>query len=419
MVGMDSINEKYTRRITRRGFLELLLAYGLGGVTSLFAQTAGAVGKPSLPPDPLSPIYLPMVANRALKNGAQGHVLQLHAPAVTDWFFYSDQYYGRTQAPGVPGVSQPVVDAMLDRGLCELLGLPLGAVGEAWRRLTPDYVPGDRVAIKVNLNNSFDCDTTTTAVDAIAQPVNAVVRGLMQRGVREADIVVYDAIRSFSERVYQELIYKGVQIHDEGCRGFTATFNSSDPNALVQFFPPSGGLPAVRLCDALIEAKYLVNMPILKGHPLAGVTLGFKNHFGSTNNPGGMHDYVSTSYASIDQYDALVDLFANPHIRYKTVLTIGDGIYGSRRYQNTPPQPWYTFGDASPCSLFLSTDPVAIDCVLHDLLKEERGSSQPGVSNSYLELAASAGMGVYERGYPWQTPFGSGYDKIIYQRIQM
>ena len=139
MVGMDSINEKYTRRITRRGFLESLLAYGLGGVTSLFAQTAGAAGKPSLPPDPLSPIYLPMVANRALKNGAQGHVLQLHAPAVTDWFFYSDQYYGRTQAPGVPGVSQPVVDAMLDRGLCELLGLPLGAVGEAWRRLTPDY----------------------------------------------------------------------------------------------------------------------------------------------------------------------------------------------------------------------------------------------------------------------------------------
>lgn len=304
-------------------------------------------------------------------------------------------------------------------GLCELLGLPLGAVGEAWRRLTPDYVPGDWVAIKVNLNNSFDCDTTTTAVDAIAQPVNAVVRGLLQRGVREEDIVVYDAIRYFSDRVYQELYYKGVQIHDEGCRGYSATFNSSDLNAVVMFFPPSGSLPAVRLCDSLIGARYLINMPILKGHPLAGVTLGFKNHFGSTNNPGGMHNYVSTLYQDIDQYDALVDLFDNPHIRYKTVLTIGDGIYGSRRYQNTPPQPWATFGDASPCSLFFATDPVAIDCVMHDLLKEERDASQPGVSNSYLELAASAGMGVYERGDPWQTPYGSGYRKIIYQRIDM
>ncbi len=410
---------KFPRRITRRGFLKSLLAYGLGSAASLFSRSAGSSASPPLSPDPPSPVYLPMVANRALKNGAQGHVVHMHAPAVTNWYFYTDQYYGRTQAPGVPGVSQPVVDAMLDRGLCELLGLPTGSVGEAWRRLTPDYVPGDRVAIKVNLNNSFTCSTTTTAVDAIAQPVNSVVRGLLQRGVREGDIIVYDAIRYFSDRVYNELINKGVQIHDEGCRGYPATFNSSDPDAVVQFFPPSGSLSTVRLCDALIGAKYLINMPILKGHPLAGVTLGFKNHFGSTNNPAGMHDHVSTSYQLIDQYDALVDLFANPHIRYKTVLTVADGIYGSRRYQNTPPQTWDTFGGASPCSLFLSTDPVAIDCVMHDLLKEERGSSQPGVSNSYLELAANAGMGVYERGYPWQMPYGSGYQKIVYQRIAM
>ena len=119
-------------------------------------------------------------------------------------------------------------------------------------------------------------------------------------------------------------------------------------------------------------------MPILKGDPLAGVTLGFKNHFGSTDNPSGMHDYVTTSYPLIDQYDALVDLFSIPTSAISTVLTIGDGIYGSRRYQNTPPQPWTTFGDASPCSLFFSTDPVAIDCVMHDLLKADAATASPG-----------------------------------------
>ena len=173
-----------------------------------------------------------------------------------------------------------------------------------------------------------------------------MVRGLLQRGVRQEDIIVYDAVRFFPERIYQELAYKGVQIHDRGCYGYTATFSSSDPHAEVQFFPPAGSQPSVRLCDALIEAQYLINMPIIKGHPLAGVTLGFKNHFGSTDNPSGMHEYVTTSYPLIDQYDALVDLFSNPHIRYKTVLTIGDGIYASRRYQNTPPQPWTTFGES-------------------------------------------------------------------------
>jgi len=42
----------------------------------------------------------------------------------------------------VTGVNQAVVDAMLDRGVTALLGLAPEAIGEAWRRLTPDYTPG-------------------------------------------------------------------------------------------------------------------------------------------------------------------------------------------------------------------------------------------------------------------------------------
>jgi hypothetical protein len=128
---------------------------------------------------------------------------------------------------------------------------------------------------------------------------------------------------------------------------------------------------------------------------------------------------VDTGYAQINQYDALVDLNNNPHIRDKTVLVLGDGIYGSRQYQDTPPERWSTFGNASPCSLFFATDPVAIDCVLHDLLKAERVTTQPATSNAYLRLAESAGLGVYEAGNPWQTPYGSGYTKINYLRYDM
>jgi uncharacterized protein (DUF362 family) len=175
----------------------------------------------------------------------------------------------------------------------------------------------------------------------------------------------------------------------------------------------------VRLSDSLINAAYLINMPIMKGHPIAGITLGFKNHFGSTNNPSGMHNYVSTSYTHIDEYNALVDLYSNPHIRGKTVLTIGDGIYGSRQYQDTPPERWTTFNNQSPCSLFFADDPVAIDCVMHDLLKAERGSAQPATSNNYLRLAEAAGLGAFESGNPWQTPYGSGYSRLVYKRIEI
>jgi len=40
-------------------------------------------------------------------------VIHTHAPTVTDWAFDSSGYYGKTQAPGTPGVSQAVVDAMV------------------------------------------------------------------------------------------------------------------------------------------------------------------------------------------------------------------------------------------------------------------------------------------------------------------
>jgi hypothetical protein len=405
--------DKKRPALNRRQFIQAALAGAAGlGLTRLGAGGAMAPGDPP-------PIYLPLVSNSSSRPASSAQVVHVHAPAVTDWYFDYDTYYGRTQTTGVSGVSQAVVDAMVDRGVTSLLGLPETAVGEAWRRLLPGYVAGERVAIKINLNNSFSCDTTTGAVDAIAQPLNAVIRGLIQRGVRQGDIVVYDAIRFFSDRLYQELAYKDIHIHDRGCLGEATTWDSTDENALVKFFPPQGSLPGVRLSDSLINAKYLINMPIMKGHPLAGVTLGFKNHFGSTNNPSGMHDTVSTTYAHLDHYNALVDLYSNPHIRYKTVLTVADGIYGSREYQNSPPEPWSTFGGASPCSLFFATDPVALDCVLYDLLKAERGYAQPALSGEYLRLAGNAGLGVFESGDPWKAPYGSGYTQFVYHRLEM
>jgi hypothetical protein len=203
--------DKKKLAINRRQFIKSTLATAAGlGLTHL------GVGRAISPADP-PPVYLPLVSNRSTQTASSAQVVQVHAPSVTDWNFDYATYYGRTQAPGVSGVSQEVVDVMVDRGVTSLLGLPESAVGDAWRRLLPDYVAGERVAIKINLNNSFSCDSTTDAVDAIAQPLNAVIRGLVQRGVRQTDIVAYDAIRFFSSRLYQELAYKEIHIHDRGC----------------------------------------------------------------------------------------------------------------------------------------------------------------------------------------------------------
>ena len=65
-----------------------------------------------------------------------------------------------------------------------------------------------------------------------------------------------------------------------------------------------------------------------------------------------------------------------------------------------------------PESVFLSTDPVAIDCVMTDFVYAEN----PSISDpNYLPLAGAAGLGVYERGDPWS----SGYNQIDYMKINL
>jgi hypothetical protein len=155
-------------------------------------------------------------------------------------------------------------------------------------------------------------------------------------------------------------------------------------------------------------------MPILKMHEITGVTLGFKNHLGSITNPLDLHDYVRLSsgiYYRSD-YSTLVDIFQNRHIKDKTVLTIGDGLFAGKQGAAKNPSVWTTFGNQVPNSLFISTDPVAIECVMTDFLCAEIYWIDPAVDD-YLRIAGSSGLGLYERGEPW----GSGYNHIQYLKI--
>ena len=165
------------------------------------------------------------------------------------------------------------------------------------------------------------------------------------------------------------------------------------------------------LNSALIGCDYLINMPIMKPHRIAGVTLTFKNHFGDIAAPWDLHDYIRlTDPLYRSDYNPLVDIFRNPHISGKTVLVVGDGLVASLDFDG-PPSPWSTFGNDTPNSMFFATDPVAIDCVMCDFLDAELGI--PEGADDYLVLADQAGLGTFERGDPW----GSGYSVIDYLKI--
>jgi len=380
---------------------------------------------PTPPPSP-TPSVTPNVgpSPTVVPMDLRGRVVHAHASTATFWD-YGNSYYGDY-------VNQDVVDAMLDAAVVALTGRD--SVAAAWRAIVPDYVPGRGIAIKLNLNNTYHCDLPRTrceewqlVLDAVVHPVNAIVSGLHRAypAFDERDVWVYDGTigtnppvsnRRIPARLIAGCRYPGVRFFDTGCAE-PVTYDVSSPGALISWRPPDSvpAPPAMAVADVLVRATYVINVPIMRRHVSAGVTLGFKNHLGSVDDPASLHAWVCRDGAHLagPAYSPLVDLYRNPHIGPKTVLVLGDGLYGNWDNNITKAAPWRTFGGQAANSLFVATDPVAIDCVMTDFLHAE--SPVWDMADLYLQAAASAGLGVFERGDPWNA----GYGAIAYSRLEV
>ena len=401
-------------KLSRRRLLGVAAA--LGGSSLLRSRLPGSIPTVSAEDPALEPqAFLPIVTRKAHFNAPPnpGKAVHIRNAAATSWTGETD-YWNY--------VDQATVDSMVEQGLKALTGEATAV--DAWRQLIPEYRAGQKVAIKVNFNNTKYCDSTAIVIDAIIEPINAVAKGLVAMGVAPSDICVYDAVRAVPNRFVAGADYaftfydgwSGVPCQNEA--GFTDV-----PQNRIQFYPPVPiSMPEEYVTNALMNATYLINMPIMKGaHSLAGVTLGFKNHFGTISTCSALHDYVNVVYKPEKyrtDYNPLVDLLGSPLIGGKTVLAMGDGIFAARQF-SMPPVPWTTFGNEVPNSLFFATDPVAVDCIMHDLLALEPETRVVDGSNNYLRLAAEAGLGVFEEGDPWAVPYSNGYSSIKYTRIDV
>jgi hypothetical protein len=351
-------------------------------------------------------VWDPKPSLQVTGDGSKPKVVHIYSSQTTNWDF-STGWYGDY-------VDQNVVYEMIDWGAMQLTGTANRAA--AWQALIPAYVPGERVAIKVNLNNAGNIDDSDNFIDALIQPVNGVIKGLTEIGVAESDIWVYDAIRAIPDRFQSRCAFPGVQFSGRG------GYNSLGFNTLefVTFHPPNGVPPlgVQRISNVLAGAHYLINMPIMKKHRYACVSLSFKNHLGSIHDCAVLHDYIfpdETIYTP--DYNPMLDIYKNQHFVGKTVLTIGDGLFGSKEGESTDPKPWTTFGDQAPNSLFFSQDPVAIDCVMCDFLEAEAGV--PPSADDYLALAAQAGLGVFEHRAPGVFSPQEWYSLIDYVYVNL
>ncbi len=95
--------------------------------------------------------------------------------------------------------------------------------------------------------------------------------------------------------------------------------------------------------------------------------------------------------------------------RVKPLLFIGDGIYGNWMTNYTATSRWSVFGnDAWPKRIFLSTDPVAVDCVMYDFLQWQK-QNLTAQDETYLVLAANANQGTRDH---WNNATDKKYSLI-------
>jgi hypothetical protein len=129
-----------------------------------------------------------------------------------------------------------------------------------------------------------------------------------------------------------------------------------------------------------VNADYILSVPALKGHRWGGVTFFAKNHFGSNTNDGAWHlhkglhrtDYDAPLRDGYNRYRVFVDLMSYEHLGGKTLIYIGDLLWGTS-YEHDPPAKFLSapFNNDWSSSILVSLDPVAVSSVALDILQEE------------------------------------------------
>jgi hypothetical protein len=350
-------------------------------------------------------------------------VVWIHNPKAVQWEGKASGggwYEGRSTDPAQ-------AEQMLSQALLLLTGARNKA--EGWTALfrhfnrthgrgDAGYRPGEKVAVKLNLNCSQRSADPKQGLYNTPQLTRALLRQLVEEaGVRETDIVVCDASRLVSDSLFLPLHKEFPGIRFEDRDGGQGRFQvRPDKNTSLHF-----GDPGIRdngktfLPDCFTGATYLINAAVMKGHVLAGVTLCAKNHFGSVYrentgsqdphlgwNPSHLHGTVTVRNRPMGSYNPLVDLMGHRDLGGKTILNLIDALYAAP-HQNEGPQRWESapFNGHWTASVFVSQDPVALESVAVDFFAAEKTAGYlVGAVDNYLHEAARAN----------QPPSGARYD---------
>jgi hypothetical protein len=180
-----------------------------------------------------------------------------------------------------------------------------------------------------------------------------------------------------------------------------------------------------KLYDVIEEADYLINMTNFKSHMIAGISLTAKSHFGNigrataghlhyshpTGGRGGR--FTNTGYG---KYRVFVDLMGSKYLGQNTLIWIVEGLFGGGSSEIKGPVKYFMapFNNDWSNSIFMSLDPVAIESVGYDFLRNEwNGQRKHDAVNNESEFQSNInGVDDYmhQAADPTNWPKGIIYD---------
>jgi hypothetical protein len=320
---------------------------------------------------------------------------------------------------------QSVIDRMLSNGLQRLTDQTTDL--DSWQAIfsfynsnkgkgAVGYSSTEKIFIKINAVSSWSGNFSTSDLSVVnnsnygmsetsPQIVLAVLRQLVNVvGVPQDKIYIGDPMKHIYKHCYDMWYSEFPNVHymdysysSLGREKFTASTTAkvyySDRGAKLRtgnFSDAYAGSPVTQdyLYTIFEEAEYILNIPMLKGHRRAGVTMFAKNHFGSNTRSSAVHLHCGlpapnqmengVTEPGYGKYRVTVDLMGHELTGGKNLLYLMDALWSSDQ-ANSYPKKFYMepFNNDWMSSIFLSLDPVAIESVGYDFLRSEFTSSRP------------------------------------------
>ena len=345
-----------------------------------------------------------------------GRVVWIRDPDATSWDEQDGSWWDDNNT------DQSKVDTMISKSLRQLTGQ--SSDSQAWDALFKHfnktksaaevgYKKGEKIAIKINMNQDRGRAWTPDVGLPSPHMIYVLVDQLVNKaGVNGSDITIFDATRYIGDPIYNKIrsnpdenfqnVRFVVNSRNAGKGRIGATHDADNP------LQTKAG--TVYLPKCVTEAKYMINLALLRAHSLFGVTICAKNHFGTTYfadngswNPRPLHNYGNRR-DSMGSYNCLVNLNGHKELGGKTFLYMVDALYPAT-FQSGPVTKFAAFDNDWFSSILVSQDMVAIDSVGLDFLRNEQElnanvTNVRGNPDNYLHESAMAD----------KPPSGTKYD---------